>query len=49
MDALAKSVFLKGPTEPESRDLLQKLYEAKNKNTTGMDAFIASAGQKIGQ
>ena len=49
LDALAKSVFLKGPTEPESRDLLQKLYEAKNKNTTGIDDFVKSAGQKIGQ
>jgi tetratricopeptide (TPR) repeat protein len=49
MDALAKSVFLKGVSEPEARGTLQKLYEAKNKSTQGMEEYIASAGQKIGQ
>jgi tetratricopeptide (TPR) repeat protein len=49
MDALAKSVFLKGVSEPEARKTLTLLYEAKNKSTQGMDDYIASAGQKIGQ
>jgi tetratricopeptide (TPR) repeat protein len=49
MEALAKSVFLKGVSEPEARKTLTLLYEAKNKSTQGMEEYIASAGQKIGQ
>jgi tetratricopeptide (TPR) repeat protein len=49
MEALAKSVFLKGVSEPEARKTLQLLYEAKNKSTQGMEEYIASSGQKIGQ
>ncbi len=49
MDALGKSVFLKGVSEANARDLLKQLYVQKNKSEQGMDAFIASAGQKIGQ
>ena len=49
MEALAKSVFLKGVSEPEARKTLELLYTAKNKSTQGMDEYVASAGQKIGQ
>lgn len=49
MEALAKSVYLKGVSEAEARETLQLLYEAKNKSTQGMEEYIASAGQKIGQ
>ena len=49
MESLAKSVFLKGVSEPEARKTLTLLYEAKNKSTQGMDEYIASAGTKIGQ
>jgi tetratricopeptide (TPR) repeat protein len=49
MEALAKSVFLKGVSEPEARKTLTLLYEDKNKSTQGMDEYIASAGAKIGQ
>jgi tetratricopeptide (TPR) repeat protein len=49
LEALAKSVFLKGITESQARDILQQLYQNKNKSLEGLDAFIASAGQKIGQ
>jgi len=49
MEALAKSVFLKGVSEPEARKTLELLYTAKNKSTQGMDEYIASTGQKIGQ
>jgi hypothetical protein len=49
MDALAKSVYLKGVAEPQARNILKQLYEAKNKSSEGMEDFIAKAGQKIGQ
>jgi tetratricopeptide (TPR) repeat protein len=49
MEVLAKSVFLKGVSEPEARKTLILLYEAKNKSQQGMEEYIASAGQKIGQ
>ena len=49
MDALGKSVFLKGVSEANARELLKQLYVQKNKSEQGMDAFIASSGQKIGQ
>lgn len=49
MEALAQSVYLKGVSEPEARKTLTLLYEAKNKSTQGMEEYIASAGQKIGQ
>jgi len=49
MDALAKSVYLKGVAEPQARSILKQLYEAKNKSSEGMEDFIAKAGQKIAQ
>jgi tetratricopeptide (TPR) repeat protein len=49
MEALAKSVFLKGVSEAEARKTLELLYTAKNKSTQGMEEYIASTGQKIGQ
>jgi tetratricopeptide (TPR) repeat protein len=47
LDALAKSVFLKGITETQARDILQQLYERKNKSLNGLDEFIAASGAKI--
>jgi tetratricopeptide (TPR) repeat protein len=49
MDALGKSVFLKGVSEPSARDLLKQLYVQKNKSEQGIDDYIKSAGSKIGQ
>jgi tetratricopeptide (TPR) repeat protein len=49
LDALAKSVYLKGLTEAEARQLLTEVYQAKNKSLDGLDQFIQTAGQKIGQ
>ena len=49
MDALAKSVFLKGVAEAQARDILKDLYVQKNKSEQGLEDFIKSAGQKIGQ
>jgi hypothetical protein len=36
-------------SEPEARRTLTLLYEAKNKSTQGMEEYITSNGQKIGQ
>ncbi len=49
LDALAKSVYLKGFAEAQARELLTQVYQAKNKSLDGMDQFIQAAGQKIGQ
>ncbi len=49
MDALAKSVFLKGISEANARDVLKQLYVLKNKSETGLDDYIKAAGAKIGQ
>jgi tetratricopeptide (TPR) repeat protein len=49
MDAMAKSVYLKGVTEAQARDLLQKLYQAKKRSLDGIEDFIQAAGQKINQ
>jgi tetratricopeptide (TPR) repeat protein len=47
MDAMAKSVFLKGVTEAQARDLLQKLYQAKKRSLDGIEEYIQEAGAKI--
>jgi predicted Zn-dependent protease len=49
MDALGKSVFLKGVSEAGARDILKQLYVQKNKSEQGMEDYIKSAGAKIGQ
>jgi len=49
MDALAKSVFLKGVTEEQARDILSKLYQERKKSMDGFDDFVKEAGSKIGQ
>ena len=49
MEALAKSVYLKGVSESEARTALKQLYEAKNKSSDGLEEYIKTAGQKIGQ
>jgi tetratricopeptide (TPR) repeat protein len=49
MDALAKSVFLKGVSEANARDILKQLYVQKNKSEQGLEDYIKAAGQKIGQ
>ena len=49
MDALAKSAFLKGPTEGQARDILTQIYEQRNRSTDGLEEFIVQAGAKIGQ
>ena len=49
MEALAKSVFLKGVSEANARDILKQLYVLKNKSETGIEDYIKAAGAKIGQ
>jgi hypothetical protein len=49
MDALAKSVFLKGVAEASARDILKQLYVQKNKSENGLEDYIKAAGAKIGQ
>ncbi len=49
LDAFAKSVYLKGLTESQARELLTQVYQGKNKSLDGLDQFIQAAGQKIGQ
>ncbi|HEY2382619.1 MAG TPA: hypothetical protein VGK48_15700 [Terriglobia bacterium] len=49
MDALGKSVFLKGISEAAARDLLTQMYVQKNKSEQGLDDYVKSAGAKIGQ
>jgi tetratricopeptide (TPR) repeat protein len=49
LDAMAKSVYLKGVTQAQAMDLLKKLYEAKKKSLDGLEAFVQESGQKIGQ
>ena len=49
MDALGKSVFLKGVSEAGARDILKQLYVQKHKSEEGLEDYIKSAGSKIGQ
>jgi tetratricopeptide (TPR) repeat protein len=49
MDALAKSVFLKGVSEAQARDVLKQLWVNKNKSEQGLEDFIKASGAKIGQ
>ena len=49
MEALAKSVFLKGVSEQNAREILKQLYVQKNKSEQGIEDYIKSAGAKIGQ
>lgn len=49
MDALGKSVFLKGVSETNARDVLKQLYVQKNKSEQGLEDYVKSAGAKIGQ
>ena len=45
MESLARSVFLNGP--PQARELLEQIYEVRNEDLTGLDAFIQSQGAEI--
>ena len=48
IDALAKSVFLKGFTEQQARAELERLYKTKNNNSLdGLDALISQAGEAL--
>jgi hypothetical protein len=48
IDALAKSVYLKGITEASARTELERLYKSKNNNTLdGIDTLIAQAGESL--
>jgi tetratricopeptide (TPR) repeat protein len=49
MDALGKSVFLKGVSEAGARDVLKQLYVQKNKSEQGLEDYVKSSGAKIGQ
>jgi len=48
IDALAKSVFLKGFTEQQARAELERLYKTKNNNSLdGLDTLINKAGEDL--
>src|SRR5262249_35994348 len=49
MEALGKSVYLKGVSEEGARDILKQLWVNKNKSEQGLEEYIKSAGTKIGQ
>jgi hypothetical protein len=49
MEALGKSVFLKGVSEQGARDVLKQLWVNKNKSEQGLEDYIKTAGTKIGQ
>jgi hypothetical protein len=49
MEALGKSVFLKGISEAGARDILKQLYVQKNKSEQGLDDYIKNTGAKIGK
>jgi hypothetical protein len=49
MEALGKSVYLKGVAEANARDLLKQLWVNKNKSEQGMEDYIKASGAKIGQ
>jgi tetratricopeptide (TPR) repeat protein len=49
MEALGKSVFLKGVSEAGARDVLKQLWVNKNKSEQGLEEYIQSSGAKIGQ
>jgi hypothetical protein len=48
MEALGKSVFLKGVSEAGARDILKQLYAQKNKSEEGLEDWIKNEGSKIG-
>ncbi len=45
LEALARAVFLNGPDQ--ARELLEQIYEARNNDLTGLDAFIQSQGAEM--
>jgi tetratricopeptide (TPR) repeat protein len=49
MENLAKSVYLKGPSQPQANDVLKQLYQNVKKSMDGYDDFIKAAGAKIGK
>ncbi len=48
LESLARSVYLGGIIEAEARDLLERLYQDRNQSLDGLDSFIQSAGEGIG-
>ena len=49
IEALGKSVFLKGVSEAGARDILKQLWVNKNKSEQGLEDYIKASGGKIGQ
>jgi tetratricopeptide (TPR) repeat protein len=49
IEALGKSVFLKGVAEAQAREILKQLWVNKNKSEQGMEEYIKTTGAKIGQ
>jgi tetratricopeptide (TPR) repeat protein len=49
MEALGKSVCLKGASETEARDMLKQLYLSENRSETGLEDYIKVCGARIGQ
>jgi hypothetical protein len=46
-EPLARAVYLEGVTEPEARELLERLCQGKNDSLDGLDQFIQREGQAI--
>jgi len=49
LDALAKSVYLKGVTEAQARQYLEAVYQQERKSLDGLDLYIQAAGARIGR
>ncbi len=47
MESLARSVYLNGPEQ--AREMLEQIYETRNDDLTGLDAFVQSQGEEIGR
>ncbi len=48
MESLARSIFLKGVTEAQARDILTQMWESLQRTPEAMEEFIQEEGGKIG-
>ena len=48
LEALARSIYLKGVTEEQARDILTQMWDNLQRTPEAMEEFIQEEGQKIG-
>ena len=48
LESLARSIFLKGVTEGQARDILTQMWESLERTPEAMEEFIQEEGEKIG-